>query len=106
MVPEVTVQELQRELASPNPPTVIDVREGDELQISRLPHFIHIPMMEIPNRLAELDPETDYAVLCRSGSRSARVTAYLLQSNFKRVRNVVGGINAWAAHIDTTLPQY
>jgi len=35
-------------------------------------------------------------VICRSGGRSARVTAYLNQQGWDSV-NVAGGMGAWAA---------
>ncbi|HVT13546.1 MAG TPA: rhodanese-like domain-containing protein [Fimbriimonadaceae bacterium] len=106
MTPEITVKQLQEELASDHPPIVVDVREAEELEISRLSAYVHIPMMELPNRLSELDKEAAYVILCRSGSRSARVTVYMLQSGFKHVRNVAGGINRWASEIDSRVAQY
>lgn len=106
MIPEVSVQELKRELDSVTPPILIDVREADELEISHFPVFIHIPMSQIPSRRDELVEDADLVIVCRSGSRSGRITNYLLSSGYTRVRNLAGGINAWAAAIDPSLPQY
>lgn len=105
-VPEITPAELKLALESNNPPVVIDVREGEELEISSLANAIHIPMNEIPARLSELDPSQDLVILCRSGARSARVTMFLLGQGFPRVRNVATGINGWAATVDPTVAVY
>jgi rhodanese-related sulfurtransferase len=76
-VPEVTPQELQKEFQAGSTPVLVDVREDDELEISRLANIVHIPMHDLPNRLSELDPAADTVVICRTGGRSAQVTAFL-----------------------------
>lgn len=105
-IPEITVSELNVSLASPHPPTLIDVREAEELEISRFDNYRHVPMSEIPARMHELDREDDLVIVCRSGNRSARVTAYLLSAGFTKVRNLAGGINEWARLIEPTLSRY
>jgi adenylyltransferase/sulfurtransferase len=87
-------------------PVLIDVRESDELEISRFPAYTHIPMSEITSRLAEIDPGSDLVIVCRTGNRSARVTAYLLQAGYPRVRNLAGGINEWVRLVDPSQPVY
>ena len=57
MTPSLTPIELQAELNGQNPPTIIDVREGFELEISSLPGVVHIPLGELPGHLAKLDKE-------------------------------------------------
>ncbi|MFQ3586515.1 MAG: rhodanese-like domain-containing protein [Fimbriimonadaceae bacterium] len=105
-VPEVSPTELAAELAGPNPPVLVDVREADELLVSALKHAHHIPIGEIPARLDELDPDADLVIVCRSGGRSAKVTQYLLQNGFRRVRNLTGGVNLWAELVDPTMRKY
>jgi sulfur-carrier protein adenylyltransferase/sulfurtransferase len=105
-VPEVTPEELEKELASENPPILIDVRESEEREISVLPGDMHIPMSDIPERLIHLDSEADIVIYCRTGSRSAHVVAYMQARGFKHVRNLATGINGWAATVDPSLPQY
>ncbi|MBC8064063.1 MAG: sulfurtransferase [Chlorobia bacterium] len=103
---DITPQELQAELASSTPPVLLDVREPHELEISVLPNVVHIPMREIPGRLSELDSGADIVIVCRSGIRSGRVMAYLDGLGFSRVRNLLTGMNGWAATIDPTMPTY
>lgn len=105
-IPEISATALKLELDSDSPPVLVDVREAEELEISRFPMAVHIPMMELAARLGEFDREADLVIVCRSGARSGRVTAYMLQAGFKRVRNLAGGINGWAQDVDRTMPLY
>lgn len=103
---EITVQQLRDELAGPNPPVLVDVREAHELRISTLAYDRHIPSDDLPNRLDELDRDADLVIYCRTGNRSGVITEYLAGLGYARVRNLVGGINAWAKKIDRTMRQY
>ncbi|MCC5860805.1 MAG: hypothetical protein JJT93_02730 [Gammaproteobacteria bacterium] len=85
---------------------MIDVREDHELEVSRLPNAIHIPMGEVPGRMSELDRERPLVVLCRSGGRSGQIVQYLQQQGFEDIYNLAGGINEWAETVDTTLTVY
>lgn len=105
-IPEVTVTQLKQELDSEAPPTLIDVREADELEISRFPKYRHIPMRELVARIQELDAAENMVIVCRSGNRSGQVTAYLARAGFTNVRNLVGGINEWARIVDPSLARY
>jgi sulfur-carrier protein adenylyltransferase/sulfurtransferase len=102
----MTVNELQVELEGASPPIVLDIRESHELEVSALPNVLHVPMSELADRLDDIPLDADLVVLCRVGSRSARVTAFLLGQGFETVRNVEGGINEWARQIDPSLEQY
>ncbi len=57
----------------------------------------HVPMMELPARLAEVPGDRDVVVVCRVGARSAQVVAYLIHNGRDNVRNLDGGLYAWAA---------
>lgn len=85
---------------------LLDVREPDELAIASLPGALHIPMREIPMRIAELDRERPIVVMCHSGIRSRHVAGFLLANDFKQVFNLAGGIDAWAVEIAPDLPRY
>ncbi len=105
-VPTVSPLELKAELAGPNPPLLLDVREDQELQISKLNNEYHIPVGLIADRVSELAQSADLVVYCRSGIRSAKAVDFLRRVGFKRVRNLTGGINLYAEVADTTLPIY
>lgn len=72
---------------------LVDVREQDEWDAGHAPDAVHIPMGELPDRLGEL-PEGDVHVVCRSGGRSARASAWLQQNGVDAV-DVAGGMGAW-----------
>ena len=76
------------------------------MEISKLDEAIHIPMNDLPKRLDELNSDTDYVVMCRSGVRSAQICEFLSNQNFRSVSNLTGGINEWAKKIDSSLPIY
>lgn len=85
---------------------LLDVREHVELEIAALPDALHIPMREIPARLAELDRDVPMVVMCHSGGRSRRVAEYLIGNGFSQVFNLRGGIDAWSTEIDPQVPRY
>jgi rhodanese-related sulfurtransferase len=90
-------------------PILLDVREGWEVQTaSAKPEaldLLHMPMQTIPARLHELDKTRPIACLCHHGGRSMQVANFLMQQGFEVV-NVAGGIHAWSAQVDPSIPVY
>lgn len=105
-LPCITPQELKRRLEAGEPLVLLDVREPYELEISRLPNIKHIRMAEVPERVHELNPADEIVVICRSGGRSGQITRLLMQMGYRRVRNLAGGMNAYAQEVDPNLPVY
>ena len=60
-----------------------------------VPDATHLPMNEVPARIAEVPEADPVYVICRAGSRSARVVAFLNQQGRAAV-NVEGGMQSWA----------
>jgi adenylyltransferase/sulfurtransferase len=58
------------------------------------------------DRLTELDPERELIVHCKSGMRSQKAIALLRDKGFQKLRNLKGGILAWADQIDPAMPKY
>jgi len=85
---------------------LLDVREHTELAIASVAAAVHIPMREVPARLAELDSDMPLVVMCHSGGRSYRVAEYLQGSGFTQVFNLRGGIDAWSTQINSQVPRY
>jgi adenylyltransferase/sulfurtransferase len=85
---------------------LLDVREPHELQISALPNAKNIPLGQLAARLSELDSAEEMVIFCKSGARSARGLELLASAGFKKVKNLKGGINAWAREVDSELPIY
>jgi adenylyltransferase/sulfurtransferase len=85
---------------------LLDVREPHELQISALQGATNIPLGTLAAHLSELDSAEEMVIFCKSGSRSARALELLVSAGFKKVKNLKGGINAWAQEVDRNLPIY
>jgi rhodanese-related sulfurtransferase len=80
----------------PSDIVLLDVREPDEWTAGHAPDAVHIPLGQIPDRLAELPAGADIVVVCHLGGRSARATAWLNQQGVA-ARNLTGGMVAYAA---------
>ncbi len=97
-------------MSSHGAPVVLDVREPAELRLASVKgdgfDLVTIPMSVIPPRLGELDPQQPVACLCHHGGRSMQVAAFLQARGFAHVANIAGGINAWSAELDPTIPRY
>lgn len=106
MVSEVTPSEFLATLAADPRTLLVDVREGWELEIARVPGAVHIPMGEVPARLAELDRGRDLVILCKAGARSLSVARFLEAQGYPSVTNLTGGILAWQRDVDPTLATY
>jgi rhodanese-related sulfurtransferase len=76
---------------------LLDVREPDEWAAGHAPGAHHLPMMEIPARMAEIPVDGDVVVVCRSGGRSGQVVSYLLGQGWDNLRNLDGGMQSWVA---------
>jgi sulfur-carrier protein adenylyltransferase/sulfurtransferase len=103
---EISVQDLKKRLDAKEDFDLIDVRETHEWQIAKIPGAKLIPLGDLPNRLSELNPNREILLQCKSGGRSGRALKLLKEKGFKNLKNVVGGIEAWATHIDTKMPKY
>jgi len=103
---DLSPEELKKWLVVKMPVILLDVREDFERQISNLPNSIHIPLPELPERLDELPLDVKIITYCRNGIRSQEAARMLQLHGFSDVRHLSGGINAWAAAVDPSLPVY
>jgi rhodanese-related sulfurtransferase len=106
MVREISVEELNARRDGGENPLVIDVREDWEVQLASIPNVLHVPMNQVPARLAEFSREAETIVMCHAGGRSMRVAQFLANQGFTNVANLSGGISAWSESVDATVPQY
>jgi rhodanese-related sulfurtransferase len=91
-VPTVTTAELPNPL--PEGVNVLDVREPVEWAHGHIDGAVHIPLMELVQRLQEV-PTGRTVVVCKMGGRSAQAVAYLSQQGHD-VANLDGGMLEWA----------
>jgi rhodanese-related sulfurtransferase len=87
-------------------PVLLDVREPWEFDKARMPGATLIPMRELPARVGEVDDEKEVVAICHHGGRSMQVALFLEKQGFKRVHNLVGGIDAWSRTVDPAVPLY
>jgi rhodanese-related sulfurtransferase len=86
---------------------LLDCRENSEVATAKIDGATHIPMREIPARIAELEPKQGRIVVhCHHGGRSQRVMQFLRQRGFEQAQNMAGGIDAWSQEIDSSVPRY
>jgi sulfur-carrier protein adenylyltransferase/sulfurtransferase len=84
-------------------PLLVDVREDAEFAAGHLPGALHIPLGQLPQRLAEIDPQADAVFICRSGGRSMTACQIALRANIPSPANLEGGMLAWASSIDPSV---
>lgn len=87
-------------------PLLLDVREPWEYEKARIEGARLVPMREIQARLGELDPSSEVVAICHHGGRSQQVAMFLEKSGFKKVHNLVGGVDAWSRNVDPAVPLY
>ncbi len=105
-IDEVTAKELKEELDQGQTPYILDVRNPVEYEISRIEGSHLIPLDQLLNRLHELDSARDIVAHCRSGARSAKAIEMLQEAGFRKLRNLKGGVIAWADDVDPTMAKY
>lgn len=103
---EISVDALKRKRDAGESFVLLDVREPFELAIASLPDTLAIPMGDIPDRMTELATSDEIVVMCHHGSRSAHVTQFLNANGYPTAVNLAGGIDAWSASIDESVPRY
>ena len=104
-IPQMTVKELKQRMDAGEDVFVLDVREPYEYQIANIGATL-IPQNDVPKRLDEIDRNREIVVQCRSGQRSQRIAEYLAQQGYGNVKNLAGGILAWADEIDPKMQKY
>jgi rhodanese-related sulfurtransferase len=107
---QMRVAELSAFVEAGPAPVLLDVREPWEVALARIElpgsTALHIPMMQVPQRLAEIDRLQPVVCICHHGMRSAQVVAFLMQQGFEAVYNLAGGVDAWSAEVDARVPRY
>lgn len=103
---EITPEELKARLDKGDNLFILDVREPAEYAVCKLNSSVLIPLGEVAKRLNELDSSQEIVVHCKLGGRSAKAVDILRSAGFKNVKNLIGGIDAWAQKIDPTMPRY
>lgn len=103
---EISPTDLKARLDAGEKPVLLDVRQPVEVEVASISGAQCIPMNEVPWRMDELDQDKEIVVFCHHGGRSAQVAQLLSMRGFKNVKNLNGGIDAWAVTVDRSVPRY
>lgn len=96
-VPEISVEALHQRLARGADVQVVDVREDWEWARGHIAGARHIPLLQLSDRLGEIDATRDVAFICHLGGRSALATRFALRRGLAGAVNVAGGMDGWEA---------
>lgn len=105
-IARLTPAEVAERLTASVPPQLVDVREPWEWSIAHLPGAVLLPLGELEDLRATLDPSRDVVVYCHHGARSLAAARQLSAAGFSKVGHLEGGIDRWSLEIDPTLPRY
>jgi adenylyltransferase/sulfurtransferase len=103
---DISPTELAERMKQGNHLRLVDVREPHELEISHIQGADLIPLGQLASRLSELDSAQEMVVFCKTGGRSTRALELLVSAGFRKVKNLRGGVNAWAREVDPSQPVY
>jgi len=104
---EISVEEFRKERGAKGDDLVlIDVREPHEWEIVHIDGARLIPLGQLPDRLGELDGHAEIVTHCHKGGRSMKALEILRGAGFGKVRNLAGGIDAWAERIEPGMARY
>jgi rhodanese-related sulfurtransferase len=106
---EISAQDLKQLLAEGGQSgyVLLDVREPWEHETARIEGSVLMPMGDIPSRAhQELDPESHIIAICHHGVRSMSVVVWLRDQGFEQAQSLRGGIDAWSAEVDASVPRY
>lgn len=94
----ITTEQLQAKIEAGETVNIIDVREVDEVAAGHISGSVNIPLGLLQFRMHELDKNKPYMIVCRSGGRSGKATAFLESHGFN-VTNMSGGMLEWNGEV-------
>jgi adenylyltransferase/sulfurtransferase len=102
----VTPRELEAWQTERRHLALLDVRERWEWDLGRIAGATLIPLGELARAIPQMDAAADTVVYCHHGVRSHAAAERLLSLGFRRVYNLLGGIDAWSTDVDPGVPRY
>ncbi|WP_425478264.1 VTT domain-containing protein [Frateuria defendens] len=97
----IGVDELSRALASAHPPLVVDVRSpaARRLDTRVIPGALLLDTNDFGSMLAVAAPERELVLYCNCPNEvsAARIASLLARRGYRRVRPLLGGLDAWDA---------
>lgn len=114
-VKSITVQKLNEEFQNGTKLVLLDVRRPEERSLAKITvpgsvTDLFIPMNECQTRQEEIKAaigtNCSLVVYCHHGMRSQAVANWLVGLGISDVLNLIGGIDAWSTHVDSSVAQY
>lgn len=102
---EMSVQELKALLDAGEVFELIDVRTPKEFETARISNAALLDEAAY-QRLSELPKQTKIVFVCHHGPRGVNAAQQFIGQGFTNVHNVTGGLDAWSAEIDPSVPRY
>jgi rhodanese-related sulfurtransferase len=103
---QITAADLKSSMSSVAPPRLLDVRTPEERQIASIDGSIHATQSVAQQMMSTWPKDAPIVVYCHHGLRSLDAASYLIGHGFTNVRSLAGGIDAWSAQIDPSVPRY
>lgn len=105
---EIEPKALADRLARGDATYLLDVREPFEYRIASLPGSVLMPLGELQQRLHDVRPPEGalLVTICHHGVRSLQASLWLRSVGFPEAVSLAGGIDAWSATVDPSVPRY
>jgi rhodanese-related sulfurtransferase len=95
----ISVEEAQ-EMMKNTELEILDVRTPDEYAAGHIPGSKLVPLQVLEGMSEELNKNSTYLIVCRSGNRSQQASDLLIQKGFKQIYNMTGGMNEWTGEVE------
>src|SRR5436190_1959491 len=105
MIRQVSAPELKEMLAAGTPLELVDVRTEWERDIAKLEGG-RLLDRAYHDELLQRDRDAPLVFQCHHGIRSQGAAEYFEQAGFRNLYNLRGGIDAWSAFVDLSVPRY
>lgn len=95
---EISPDELLAKIEAGEDLHILDIREDFEVVYGMIPGAVHMPMNTVPGHLKELDPDTNYILICRSANRTHDLGTFMAQHGYT-VTHMTGGMLEWPGEV-------
>ena len=92
----LNVSEFSQKITEPDV-IILDVRTPEEFASGHIEGALNIDFNggDFANEITRLNPSENYAIYCRSGSRSGQAASIMHKAGFHDVSNLNGGVIDW-----------
>lgn len=104
-VEQISAPEVKAWLDAGQPLRLLDVRTPAERATAHIEGSTLVTADNI-DELMKLPKDTTLVFYCHHGMRSYQAAQHFAQQGFRRLHNLVGGIEAWSTEVDPAVPRY